>query len=140
MNRRSLFTVAAGAAAPVVGETVSPPTKTTDATAPTVAADHAHPEMVALAALLQDALSALHYLTVMRLRELHGERVEGLWELDAEHFAPQSAHERAAAEAAMVRAAWWRATDIHAYTETPFLQDGAALALLDAVDPPLQRG
>ena len=111
----------------------------TEATAPPVAADHVHPETVVLAALLQSALSALHYLTVMRLRELHGEGGEGLWEADAEHFAPQSAHERATAEAAMVRAAWWRATDIHASTETPFLQDGAALALLDAVDARLQR-
>ena len=138
MIRRSLFTVAAGAAAPVVGvvggEPVSPPTKTTDATAATVVADHVHPESVVLASLLQDALSAAHYLTVMRLREVHGERVEGMWEADAEHFEPQSEHERAAAEAAMVRAAWWRATAIYAYTETPFLQDGAALALLEAAD------
>ncbi len=134
MIRRSLFTVAAGAAAPVVGGTISLPTKTTDATVPTVAADHVHPESVALAALLQDALSALHYLTVMWLREVHGERVEGMWEADAEHFEPQSAHERAAAEAAMVRAAWWRATAIHGYTETPFFQNRAALAVLSAME------
>ncbi len=80
MNRRSLFTVAAGAAVPVAGQVISPPTKTTAAT---VAADHVHPESVVLASLAQDALSALHYLTVMRLRELHGEYAEGMWEADA---------------------------------------------------------
>ncbi len=155
MNRRALFTVAAGAAVPVRPSGTSLPAfpggvprtdgrtdrcGSTPTPAVTVAADHVHPESVVLSSLVQDALGALHYLTVMRLRELYGEYVEGMWEADSEHFEPQSEPERAAAEVAMVRESWWRATDLHGYAEAPFFRSREALALLQKVDTRLQGG